>query len=320
LVLGGFFALMAAATFAWTNAVVRRGVVSGSVTQATTLSIPAGMPIFFVALLISGNPGILGELSPRSAWVFAGVGISHFCVGRYCNYRALNAIGTNLAGPVMQFNLVVSLALAIFFLGEHLTPLRIIGILLIVAGPAMVRRRKLATPATATVAFTPRLAEGYLFSFLSAICYGASPALVRFAVDGKGLAASLAGGVIASAAATVLTLVLLFIPGHMAEVRAVTRQNAKWFFISGALVYVSQIFAYMAVAIAPVTVTAPLIGLSNIFRLYFSKILNPDHEVFGPEVVFATVVSFLGVIVLTASVEALPLPPALAAFFGWQWP
>ena len=70
--------------------------------------------------------------------VFAGVGISHFCVGRYCNYRAINAIGTNLAGPVMQLNLVVSLSLAIFFLGEKLTPLRMIGIVLIVAGPMMV--------------------------------------------------------------------------------------------------------------------------------------------------------------------------------------
>ena len=62
------------------------------------------------------------------------------------NYRALNAIGTNLAGPVMQFNLVVSLGLAIFFLGERLTPLRITGILLIVAGPAIVRLSRQRPP------------------------------------------------------------------------------------------------------------------------------------------------------------------------------
>lgn len=320
--LGGFFALMAAATFAWTNAVVRRGVVTGSVSQAITLAIPPGIPVFFAALLVSGNPGILFQLSERAYLVFAAVGISHFCVGRYCNYRALSAIGTNLAGPVMQLNLVVSLSLAIFFLGEKLTVLRIIGILLIVAGPMIVRRGRTsaaAVPAkpSAPLAFTPRLAEGYFFAFLAALFYGASPALVRYAVEGKGLAASLAGGVVASTSATVLMALLLIVPSQMEQLRGVSRENAKWFFISGTLVYVSQIFAYMAVAIAPVTITAPIIGLSNIFRLYLSRILNPQHEVFGSEVFLATAVSFLGVVVLS---DAIPLPQSWAPVLNWQWP
>jgi drug/metabolite transporter (DMT)-like permease len=318
-VLGGFFALMAAATFAWTNAVVRRGVVSGSVTQAITLSIPPGVPVFFLALLLSGNPGMLGELSQTSVLVFAAVGISHFCIGRYCNYRALNAIGNNLSGPVLQFNLVVSLSLAIFFLGEKLTPLRILGIILIVAGPMLIRRGKAAAPA-APVSFTPRYAEGYSFAFLAALCYGASPALVRFATEGKGVTAALSGGVIASAAASLVMILLLFIPGHLRELRAVTRQNTKWFVLSGMLFYISQIFAYMAVAIAPVTVTAPIIGLGNVFRIYFAKLLTPDHEMFGRDVYLATAISFLGVIVITASVDVLPLPEAVKPFLNWRWP
>jgi drug/metabolite transporter (DMT)-like permease len=318
-VLGGFFALMAAATFAWTNAVVRRGVVSGSVTQAITLSIPPGVPIFLSVLLLTGNPDMLGELSPLSVMVFAGVGVSHFCLGRYCNYSAINAIGNNLAGPVLQFNLIVSLSLAVFFLGEKLTPLRVLGIILIVAGPAMIRRGKKTAPA-APIHFTPRLAEGYVFAFIAALCYGASPALVRFASEGKGIAAGLAGGVIASTSASIVMLLLLLIPGHWRELRAVTPQNAKWFAFSGALVYVSQIFAYMAVAIAPVTVTAPIIGLANIFRLYFAKLLTPDHEVFGRDVYLATAISFLGVVIITASVDVLPLPESVKSFLNWRWP
>jgi drug/metabolite transporter (DMT)-like permease len=322
-VLGGFFALMAAATFAWTNAVVRRGVVTGSVSQAITLAIPPGIPIFLAALVVSGNPEMLFQLSERAYLVFAGVGISHFCIGRYCNYRALRAVGTNLAGPVMQFNLVVSLALAIFFLGEKLTAARILGILLIVAGSVIVRRGKASPPAVkpeSPVAFTPRLAEGYLFAFLAAIFYGASPALVRYAVEGKGLVASLAGGVTSSVSATVFMTLLLLMPSQRAELRGVSRENAKWFFISGTAVYVSQIFAYMAVAIAPVTVTAPIIALSNIFRIYLSRILNPHHEVFGSEVIFATVVSFLGVLALTVNLDILPLPQAWSPFLNWSWP
>jgi drug/metabolite transporter (DMT)-like permease len=199
--------------------------------------------------------------------------------------------------------------------------LRILGIVLILAGPTIVSRDRSkgsATPLQST--FTPRLAEGYAFALLGSICYGASPVLVRYAVAGQGLAASLAGGVIASAAATAVMLILLPLPGHWREVRAVRPQEAKWFVTSGILVYLSQIFAYMAVAVAPVTLTAPIIALANVFRIYLSRLLNPEHEVFGPDVIWATAVSFLGVIALTASTEVLPLPPAWSAFLAWHWP
>jgi drug/metabolite transporter (DMT)-like permease len=349
--LGALFALVSAGTFAWTNAAVRRGVLSGSVVQATTLSIPVGMPVFFIALLLIGNVGVLFEFSRTSVIVFACVGVSHFVCGRYCNYRALRAIGTNLAGPVMQFNLVVSLSLAIFFLGEKLTPLRILGILLIVLGPAIASRTRkthppvpeaqaaadaagpipdaalpddgddnaaAATPAQA--AFTPRIAEGYIFAFLAAICYGASPALVRYAIDGRGIAGGLAGGVIASAGASVATLLLMFIPGRLREVRAVTPEAAKWFLSSGTMVYFSQIFAYMAVSLAPVTITAPIMGMANIFRMHLSRWLNPAHEVFGPEVIAATFFAFAGVIALSASMDLVPLPAAVEGFLNRTWP
>lgn len=322
--LGGVFALLAALTFAWTNAAVRRGVRSGTVSQAITLSIPVGVPIFFAALLLIGNPATLLDLPRTSVIIFAIVGVSHFCLGRYCNYRALNAIGNNLAGPVMQFNLVVSLTLAIVFLGETLTPMKILGIVMIFAGPMIISqqqaRSRKSEKAPAELLFTPRYAEGYFFAFMAALCYGASPALVRYAANGQGLSAGLSGGVIAASAATIVMTLQLFIPGQWRELRATPPEAAKWFLSSGMMVYVSQIFAYMAVSIAPVTITAPIIGLANIFRLYFAKLLNPQHEVFGPEIMIATVVSFLGVVALSLSLDVLPVPDAWRPLLDWHWP
>jgi len=314
---------MAAATFAWTNAAVRRGVRSGTVAQATTLSIPVGVPIFLAALLLSGRPDMLLQLPATSLVVFAAVGVSHFCIGRYCNYRAINAIGNNLAGPIMQFNLVVSLSLAIVFLGETLTALRMLGIVMIVAGPAIVSRsqaRGREQKVSAELLFSPRFAEGYFFAFLAAICYGASPALVRFASNGQGLSAGLAGGVVAAFAATMFMALLLLVPGRWRELRATPPDAARWFLSSGMMVYVSQIFAYMAVSIAPVTITAPIIGLANVFRLHFARWLNPQHEVFGPEVVVATAISFLGVVAISLSLDVLPVPEAWRPLLDWRWP
>ena len=95
---------------------------------------------------------------------------------------------------------------------------------------------------------------------------------------------------------------------------------ARWFLFSAVMVYVSQIFYYMAIALVPVTIVAPISALSNIMRIHISRWLNPQHEVFGTEIVAATAVSFLGVVVLTASVDYLPLPASWAAFLDWRWP
>jgi drug/metabolite transporter (DMT)-like permease len=320
-VLGGAFALIAAVTFAWTNAAVRRGVVTGTAVQATTLSIPIGVPLFFVALLLSGQPARLWELPVRSVVVFVIVGINHFIIGRYCNYRSLAAVGTNLAGPVLQFSLIVSLVLAIVFLGEYLTPLKVLGIILILVGPALVSRdRSRFAAGVEAPAFTPRLAEGYVFAFLASICFGASPVLVRYVARDQGVAVSLAGGVLGSAAATAVIAILLLWPDHWRQVRAVDPKAARWFVSSGILVYLSQVFAYMAVAVAPVTLTAPILALANVFRIHLSRWLNPEHEVFGPDVIWATAISFVGVLALSASAEILPLPASWAAFLAWHWP
>jgi len=321
-VLGGLLALVSAVTFAITNAAVRRGVLSGSAIQATTLSIPVGAPVFLLALGLGGGFGAFGQLPQASVIAFGVTGITHFIIGRYANYRAIGAIGTNLAGPVMQFNLVVSLVLAVIFLGETLTLPRIIGIALIFAGPAVVSREgaRRARQAAMAAEFKPRMLEGYAFATLAAICYGMSPVLLRYAGGGRGLDAVLAGGVISASSASVIILLLLAAPGHWREIRSVGPEATKWFLFSGVMVYVSQIFYYMAIALAPVTIVAPVSALSNIFRIHASRWLNPRHEIFGPQVLVATAVSFLGVVVLSISVDALPIPPAWSALLGWHWP
>jgi hypothetical protein len=80
----------------------------------------------------------------------------------------------------------------------------------------------------------------------------------------------------------------------------------------------------MAMSIAPVTVVSPINRLSILFRLYFSRLLNPKHEVFGGKVVAATVVSLAGALALSLSVGAvqsiMPLPDSVTAVLDWHWP
>jgi drug/metabolite transporter (DMT)-like permease len=337
-VLGAFLALCSAASFAFNNASVRRAVLTGSIVQGMAITVPLGVPLFFMGALLTGNLAAVLGFSPTALAALAGAGIMHFVWGRYCNYRATRAIGTNLVAPIQQFNLLITLALAIWLLGEHLTPLKILGIGLILLGPTLVMQKKKApaeerpvsdekiTPIDAEkpATFQPKFAEGYTFALLSTIGYGLSPVLVRMGLENQGIGVSFAGGLVAYIAGTAVFSVVLLWPGQWQHVRSIDREAAKWFTFSGFLVFFSQMFLYMAMSIAPVTVVSPINRLSILFRLFFSRLLNPQHEVFGGGVVLATVVSLAGAVLLSLSTDlvqsVLPLPEDVATLLNWRWP
>ena len=343
--LGGILGLLAAATFAFNNAAVRRGVLTGSVAQALAITVPIGVPMFLAAALATGSLAIITDFSPTALAYLAAAGILHFVWGRYCNFRATKAMGANLVGPVQQVSLVLTLGLAMLILGESFTPLRAIGLLLVVLGPMLTLPRNgtsdapaqavepVITAAETTPAkpaadvippFKANYAEGYLWGLLSAIGYGSSPILVTLGLESKGLAGSLAGGVVSYAAATLVAALMLLWPGQIRHVRAMRAESAKWFTLSGVLVCLSQMFLYMGYAIAPVSVVAPIMRLSIVFRIYAGWLLNREHEVFGGAVILGTVVSLIGAVALSVSTETVlsyvPLPEAIAAVARWQWP
>jgi len=119
---------------------VRRGVLTGSVLRAMAITVPLGVPLFFLAALITGQLGAVLGFSPLGLAALAGAGIIHFVWGRYGNYRATKALGTNLVAPIQQVNLVITLVLAIWLLGEQLTLIRMLGIVLVVLGPVVTMR------------------------------------------------------------------------------------------------------------------------------------------------------------------------------------
>jgi drug/metabolite transporter (DMT)-like permease len=325
-VLGGLLALLSAAGFAFETATARRGVVTASVTQALAITVPIGVPIFLVLAGAFGALGAIAGFSAQAIACLAAAGVLHFTWGRYCNYRATKAMGANLVAPVQQSNMLVTLALAVVILGEHLTALRIVGIGLVVLGPALTyARRKSPNPgATARAMFQPNYAEGYLFALLSSTGYGISPVLIRLALENRELSASLAGGLISYTAAALAFALLLILPGQCRQVRALDRDAAKWFAVSGVCVCFAQMLRYMALALAPVSVVTPIQRLSLVFRLYFSRVLNPQYEQFGGRLVAATVMSLFGALALSISAEvvqaALPLPDWARSALNWRWP
>lgn len=327
IVLGGLFALLSAATFALNQAGARRGVLTGTVLQALCITVPIGAPFFLLIAFIFGSAGEVFNFSTTAYVWLCLAGINHFIAGRFFNYWAVQNMGTNLTGPIQQIDIIVSLALAVWLLGEYLTPLRIIGIVLIIGAPMLTFKSDMAQArgkGPVKLKFTPQLGKGYLGAILSGIAYGISPILVRAGLQDATPAASLAGGAISYAAGAAVLLGFVALTGRTGEVVRMDRTAAGWFAFAGIFVGFAQVFRYVALALVPVAVVAPILRVGLVFRLIFSWMLNRDHEIFSAGIITATVISLFGALLLSMSTDLflsiIALPQWAVDIIQWRWP
>ncbi len=326
--LGGLLALLAAATFALNSATARRAVLSGSVMQGIAITVPLGVPAFFLGALLLGQLDVLARMPAMAVLWLSLAGIAHFVWGRFFIYRAQEMIGANLAGTLQQFDLVLSLGLAVIVLGEVLTPLRIFGIALVILGPALAfsgeTERSRTAAKGAQVQFSPRHMEGYGYVALSSIGYGLSPIFTALGLRELGPGASMTGGLVAYLAATLAVAVVVVATGSVRHVGETSPMAWRWFGFAGLSVSVSQMLRFAALSLAPVTVVQPIQRLSKLFLFVFSWLMNREHEVFNPRLLLAAVVSLFGAAMLSISTEVFlsmaPWPDWIVRAVRWQWP
>jgi drug/metabolite transporter (DMT)-like permease len=295
-----------------------------------------GLIGFVPIALITGLLARFPHLAARSIAWMAGVGLLHFLIGRYCNYRANQAAGVNLTAPVVQLQVFVSVVLAVIILGEPCTVLQLAGGIVMLAGALLTQRQpmKPVKPAASAVAageaavpsaapvFVPHRAAGYTFASLAALAYGTSPIMARTALAHTDPLAGIFGGVISYGAATAAMLIFLVSPTLRRNLRGVHRESLRWFIYSGVFVAIAQGLFYSALAIAPIMLVAPLMQLSLIFRFGFANTLTPHHELFGWHVVFGAALSIFGACLVSVDtnllLHALHLPASVDAVLSWR--
>jgi drug/metabolite transporter (DMT)-like permease len=339
-VLGTILAVLSGASFALNNAAARRAVLTGTPTQGMALTVPIGVLCFLPVAVLTGQFARLGQFPlSATAWM-AGVGMLHFLFGRYCNYRANQRAGTNLTGPVIQMQVVVTLALAVIVLNEPCSVLQVAGGIVMLAGSLITQRQaapttnaavagtketgpQSASAAAAGPSFVPRYAEGFLFASLAALAYGTTPIMVRTALRQAGPSSAIVGGLIAYGAATAAVAALLLVAAPLRRnVMSIKRENIRWFVYSGMLVALAQGFFYSAVAVAPIMLVMPVLQSALVFRLIFARWLNPTHEVFGAQVIIGAAISIIGACTVSVDtntiLEALGVPETLGHLLRWQ--
>ena len=306
--LGIILAIAASAAFGFNGATVRRGVATGRASQGMYITIYLGLVLFVIASAASGQLFRAGEMSGRDYGLLVAGGFFHILAGRYCNYRAVAALGANRAGPIVGVSILGTVLIAVVFLNEVVDAVKGVGIALVMIGPALVtpsrRPARVAASAggssgdraSAAPAFTPKTAEGYLFGLLAAGLWGAGPVLMRAGLDTTQL--GIWGGTVAYATAAVVLLFALAIPGQATGVVKMDRDAQVWFSVSAVNSFLANVFRFSALALAPVSVVIPLMRTAVVFQLGFNYLINRSIESFEPKVLGGLFVSLVGATLL----------------------
>ncbi len=314
---GPIFGILTGASFAVSGVVARRGVLYASALQGMYVTVLAGVPLFLIAGAVSGQMFRLSVFSGADWLLLTISGLTNMLIGRYCNYRAVRALGANGSTPLRSFAVLIAVVSAIVFLGEEMTTAKGFGIALLVIAPLlMLEGRGQAapvpsrgaepqssgtpseTPSKTEPVFVRRQAEGYFFGLATAVGYGSSPLLMRMALENTGM--GVAGGLISYMTAAGAMLLILATPGQLASVMGMNRAAIPWFAVGTVSSFMAHMFRYVAISLAPVTVVAPLVETNALFTIAYSYALNRRIEVFNGRTIAAILLSMAGAALLVS--------------------
>jgi len=282
---GIIFALLAALSFAGSTVFIKRGVHhAGESFSGVFVSVFLGTLLFSFLMLFTGEWGKLWSLSGRGFALLGAAGIVHFVAGRFLSYTCFRLLGANRGVAIIRTNLFYAVAFGIIFLNEPFTAYLIVGVLCIAAGTILVSVEK-----GDKVTKVPR--KGILTGLGGAFCWGISGVLAKPGIEEIG--SPYPALFISYVAASVVIAGLLLDKGRREQLLQLRRQSIISFLISGTLTSVAQLFRYTALGYIPVSIVAPLLGISALFVFLFSFILNRKIEVFTWKV-FVGIVAAVG--------------------------
>ena len=294
--IGSIFALMAAVFFAGNTVLIRRAVLKvADASLGTLISVPMGVPLFFIALVVSGQTGDLLRFSRQEIIWLSLAGILHFVVGRSLFYGCVQQVGANVAGILRRTNILVAVILGIALLNEPLTWVLAAGVALIISGITLTGLSS-QTFRNADGKFARIPAKALLLGFGCGLAWGISPIFIKLGLKENGAAVS--GAFISYLAATVFLGISLIGRRRKTAADQLTLPAVVLFLSGGIFSFSANLVRYLALSLAPASVVTPLVSTEPIFMMALAFIFNRQLEIFSRPVMIGSVLVVAGTILL----------------------
>ncbi|KFX71782.1 drug/metabolite transporter [Pseudomonas taeanensis MS-3] len=284
-------ALLSALMFALTFVFVRVGVKQAS--TSTALWVTLSVNVVFLwgwSLLVYG-----WQFEHWWEWRYFFIsGVFAPLLGRLFQFRGMAKLGANITTPLTLTHPVISVVLAILFLGEKLTYLGLFGALLVVLGSVVVGSQG-GQSATRSLSSVSRIY--LLLPLIASLSYGVSIVFRKVGID-IGSDAVTAAAVTCTSSWIFATLYLLA-TGAFGAIRC-SRSEFGFFVLAGVFSSLGPVLLYAALQYEDLVVVAPLASTTPLFVLLVSYVFIRADEIFTPQVLGGTVATVVGVILVTA--------------------
>jgi uncharacterized membrane protein len=283
-------ALTSALMFAFTFTLVRVGVKSASSETALWVTLTINVVFLWAwSLIVYGWQ--FGDWWQWRYFILAGIFAP--LLGRLFQFLGMAKLGSNITTPLTLTHPVVSLILAMTFLGETLSLLGLVGATLVIAGSLTVGSQG-GQQETASLSKVPK--TYLILPIIASLSYGISMVFRKIGID-IGTDAVTAAAVTTTSSWFFASLYSLF-SGGIHNIRC-TRKEFGFFVIAGIFSSFGPVLIFFALQYADLVVVAPLASTTPLFVLIMSYIFIRADEIFTPKVVMGTLATVLGVMLVS---------------------
>lgn len=290
---GIFLAVAAAAGYGVGRIFAGVGLQQVKPLPGSIISLVAGGLLALAVSLIFRFEALVSVSLIAVGWI-AIIGILSFALGRVFTFQGIKHIGASRSTSVYASYPLFTMALAIPFLGERVSPALVTGVALIIGGLALLFSER---GAEKRVAAGANRLLGYGFSLAAAVIYGANSVIIKWVVS------EMADPLVTLTIAIFVGVVILLAVagrGLGAAVKSYPRATGM-LALSGMITTMGAMSLYSALDVAPAVVVTPLGATSPLFTLVGTYLFLRRLERLTYQVALGCLIVVIGGILVTIS-------------------
>ena len=261
------FALGSALFAGLTSVLAKCGIRKTDSDAATAIRTIVVLIFSWLMVWIVGSAPTITTLSTKT-WVF--LILSGLATGAswLCYFRALQLGNVNKVVPIDKSSTVLTILLALVFLGEPVSWFKGIAVILIGIGTLMMIEKK------ADSGENPEKKRWLLYAVLSAVFASLTSILGKIGIDGV---ESNLGTAIRTCVVLVMAWLIVFIEGKQHTLKVIPQNELGFICLSGLATGASWLCYYKALQDGLASVVVPIDKLSILVSIGFSALVFKEH-------------------------------------------
>lgn len=260
------FAFLSAIFAGMTSILAKCGIKKTDSNVATFIRTLVVLPLSLLMALIVNPNFSLGAVSSKTLVFLVLSGLSTGA-SWLCYFRALSKGDINKVVPIDKSSTVLTIILAVIFLGERVTVYKTLGVVFIAIGTLLMIEKK----------DTEKKSEGegwLIYALLSAFFASLTTILGKIGIEGV---ESNLGTAIRTAVVIVMSFIMVAFTGKIGEIKKIDKKELGFILLSGLSTGASWLCYYKALQDGEAGIVVPIDKLSILVTIAFSYIVFKER-------------------------------------------